>query len=167
MVRRLDGRHAPPPEWSSPRPGAGMFLVDLTADVDSLSRLEVECRPPGHVDRAQVLEVVADGSFRRLVAGDLMGPVLPAASAQVEDTDGSLVGACIVVLWQGAPPWPGGPWIADIHVMPDRQGRGLGTALLQRAIVASWAMGSVRIGLNVTNGNRAKALYERFGFEPL
>lgn len=167
MVRGLDGRHVPPPEWSSPRVTAGVRLADLTADVETLSRLEVECRPPGHVDRDQVLAVVADGSFRRLLAGELIGPVLAAPSSQLEDEDGGLVGACIVVLWRGSPPWPGGPWIADIHVTPARQAQGLGSALLRRAIAASAATGAVRIGLNVTNGNRARVLYERFGFTPL
>jgi GNAT superfamily N-acetyltransferase len=167
MVRRLDGPLAPPPGWSCPRVAAGVRLADLTADVETLSRLEVDCRPPGHIDRDQVIAVVADGSFRRLLAGDLLGPVLAAPSGQLEVGDGELVGACIVVRWQGWPPWPGGPWIADIHITPARQGQGLGTALLQRAIAASAALGEVRIGLNVTNGNRARVLYERFGFVPL
>ncbi|HEY4027498.1 MAG TPA: GNAT family N-acetyltransferase [Candidatus Dormibacteraeota bacterium] len=135
--------------------------------METLERLEVECRPPGHVDREQVLQVVANGSFRRLVAGELIGPVLTAASSQVEEeAGGGPAGACIVVLWQGAPLWPAGPWIADIFVTSTRQGQGLGAALLKRAIAASAAAGATRIGLNVTNGNRARALYERFGFEP-
>ena len=60
--------------------------------------------------------------------------------------------------------WEGGPWVADIFVVPSHRGRGLGLALLLRAIPWSHAAGEAQIGLTVTDGNPAEQLYVSAGF---
>ena len=57
-----------------------------------------------------------------------------------------------------------GRWLEYLHVHPDRQGRGTGTALLRTAL--AWlGDGELRLGV-VEYNERAIALYHRFGFEP-
>ena len=56
--------------------------------------------------------------------------------------------------------------VLGIALLPEARGRGLGAQLLQAAIGKSWARGLTRIELSVRADNpKAKALYERFGFE--
>ena len=56
--------------------------------------------------------------------------------------------------------------VLGIALLPETRGRGLGAALLQAAIDTSWSRGLTRIELSVRADNlKAKALYERFGFE--
>lgn len=166
MARSLEGLRSPPPDWRAPEVPAGVRISGLSASPDILTELEHECHPAGHVDRYRALSFIADGSFRRLLDGELIGPVLATASGQAEEDDsGRVLGMGIVVWWEAADLWQG-PWVADICVRPAHQGRGIGTALVKRAIAACAAMGATRIGLAVTEGNRARALYERFGFTP-
>ena len=56
--------------------------------------------------------------------------------------------------------------VLGIALLPEARGRGLGAQLLQAAIDKSWARGLTRLELSVRADNpKAKALYERFGFE--
>jgi len=166
MARSLEGLYPTPPVGAMPEVPAGVRIMSLGADPDVLTELELECHPAGHVDRDRALSVIAAGSFRRLLTGELIGPVLETASGQAEDDDsGRVLGMGIVVWWERADMWQG-PWVADVCVKPAHQGRGIGTALLKRALVACAAMGAGRIGLAVTDGNPARALYERLGFVP-
>jgi putative acetyltransferase len=56
--------------------------------------------------------------------------------------------------------------VLGIALLPEARGCGLGAQLLQAAIGKSWARGLTRIELSVRADNlKAKALYERFGFE--
>jgi GNAT superfamily N-acetyltransferase len=166
MARSLKGLYPTPPDWAMQEATAGVRIGSLRADPGVLTELELECRPAGHVDRDRALSLIAAGSFRRLLTGELIGPVLETASGQAEDDDsGKVLGMGIVVWWERADLWHG-PWVADICVRPAHQGRGIGTALLKRALVACAAMGASRIGLAVTEGNPARTLYERLGFIP-
>jgi GNAT superfamily N-acetyltransferase len=59
--------------------------------------------------------------------------------------------------------------VAELFVVPAHQGRGLGRALLLRALLLraidwSHAAGDARIGLTVTDGNPAERLYVSAGF---
>ena len=51
-----------------------------------------------------------------------------------------------------------------LYVHPDHQGRGVGTALLRRALAHADADGLAQVETTVLDGNRARALYEREGF---
>ncbi|MBO0685316.1 MAG: GNAT family N-acetyltransferase [Candidatus Dormibacteraeota bacterium] len=164
MARGLEGVEAPPAGWLGAAPPEGVQLRSLSGEMAALERLERGCHPPGHVDRERSLRLIADGSLRRLAAGELLGPLVDPASGQAEDASGRLVGACIVVWWASPGFWEQAPWVADVCVEPSWQGKGVGTALLRRAVAACAQLGAPRIGLSVTEGNPARSLYERLGF---
>jgi ribosomal-protein-alanine N-acetyltransferase len=52
-----------------------------------------------------------------------------------------------------------------IAVHPDHRGRGVGGALLERFVAVARARGARRLFLEMREGNRAEALYRRYGFE--
>jgi ribosomal-protein-alanine N-acetyltransferase len=54
-----------------------------------------------------------------------------------------------------------------IAVHPDHRKRGVGAALMQRFIDTAAERGRRNLFLEMREGNRASALYERFGFEPV
>ncbi|HEY8209240.1 MAG TPA: GNAT family N-acetyltransferase [Myxococcaceae bacterium] len=56
--------------------------------------------------------------------------------------------------------------LADIALLPEHRGRGLGTALLQ-ALLAEAKAAARPVRLHVLHGSRAAALYARMGFSTL
>lgn len=59
-------------------------------------------------------------------------------------------------------------WLDELYVVPARRGKGLGAALLARAVEHSTGAGCAAIELEVDVGHRrAENLYRRAGFEPL
>lgn len=134
----------------------------------SLTRALLAAYPPGHLDArpgGRTYEE-ADSELADLLSGRSVGPVLRDPSATATDAAGAVAGAVIVTRIQPeAWGWPGGPWVAEVLVVPAWQGRGAGRALLRRAIVQCTAGGEPRIGLTVTDGNPAERLYRALGFE--
>jgi GNAT superfamily N-acetyltransferase len=59
-------------------------------------------------------------------------------------------------------PDEGSLWIEHFYLMADCQGRGIGSLVLQRQLGVS--QGDRPFRLNVLQGSRAQALYERHGF---
>jgi ribosomal-protein-alanine N-acetyltransferase len=58
--------------------------------------------------------------------------------------------------------------VQTIAVVPEREGRGIGTALLNRLVAEAGARGAEDVLLEVRADNpRAQALYVRFGFEQI
>ena len=58
-------------------------------------------------------------------------------------------------------------WLEELYVQPELRGRGVGTALIRRAM-EEYAGKAARFRLEVAPGNpRARALYERLGFREL
>ncbi|MBO0682949.1 MAG: GNAT family N-acetyltransferase [Candidatus Dormibacteraeota bacterium] len=164
MARGLKGAEAPPAGWLHTAVPEGVRLRGLSGEMAALERLERGCHQPGHVDRERSLRMIEEGELRRLAAGALLGPLVETASGQAEDSSGQLLGACIVVWWASPGFWERAPWVADVCVDASWQGRGVGTALLRRAVAACARLGASRIGLSVTEGNPARSLYERLGF---
>jgi GNAT superfamily N-acetyltransferase len=83
----------------------------------------------------------------------------------VADAAGAVVAAVFVTRAEPeAWGWPGGPWVATVLVVPRWQGRGVGRAVMCRAIARCTAAGEARIGLTVTEGNPAERLYHALGF---
>ena len=73
------------------------------------------------------------------------------------------------VLAVDLPPWRDRvePWLWTVDVRPDRRGRGLGTALLERSAADLTSRGHESVELSVADGNgRARSLYERLGWRP-
>jgi ribosomal protein S18 acetylase RimI-like enzyme len=54
-------------------------------------------------------------------------------------------------------------FLGNIRIAPDRQRRGLGTAVI-RDVLAQAACDGLPVALQVLKGNPAKGLYERLGF---
>jgi GNAT superfamily N-acetyltransferase len=71
--------------------------------------------------------------------------------------DGALVG-CLTVR-----PADGRLWLEHFYLAPERQGRGLGSAVLRAVLERADAQG-LTVGLNVLQGSAARRLYERHGF---
>jgi ribosomal protein S18 acetylase RimI-like enzyme len=62
--------------------------------------------------------------------------------------------------------WGSEAYLSRIAVAPDRQGQGLGTALLKQALALLASQGIQRVSLNTQEGNaRSRALYARLGFQ--
>nr|WP_237535987.1 GNAT family N-acetyltransferase [Streptomyces sp. SID3343] len=57
-----------------------------------------------------------------------------------------------------------GPWIGEIFRDPDPRYAGLGGRLLRHALGRAAKDGVEAVGLAVTEGNPARAVYERLGF---
>jgi ribosomal protein S18 acetylase RimI-like enzyme len=56
-------------------------------------------------------------------------------------------------------------YLAELYVVPDRRGRGLGRALLQAAIALARSQGADHMDLGTSDSDvAARALYESFGF---
>jgi GNAT superfamily N-acetyltransferase len=154
----------PAPGWVDPALPDGLRLAGLVEARPRLGTAFFLAYPPGHPDAPESPEEAE----RR--AGEVLdgaaGPLLEPPSAAIVDAPaGSVVGAVAVTrLGPAAWGWAGGPWVAELLVVPAHQGRGLGRALLRRAISWSRAAGEPRIGLSVTDGNPAEGLYAAAGF---
>ncbi|WP_051754773.1 GNAT family N-acetyltransferase [Kitasatospora purpeofusca] len=105
----------------------------------------------GRDDRSSVLRIA------ELLSGQVIGPLLPASTLVVDGTDRVVAGAVLT-------DWDGLPWIAHVFRHPSHGYPGLGRDLLRRVLAEVAAGGTTRIGLAVTEGNRARQLYEELGF---
>ena len=86
---------------------------------------------------------------------------------------------CLTMPWQVVE-WRGEPvaavaierkwrtfWVQSIHVLPEYQGQGIGSALLRRVLTDALAANcGVALHVMVIN-TRARKLYERFGLRPI
>ncbi len=156
----LDPQAAAPPTTAPP---AGIGIEAATgSESEELLDAFLAAYPPGHPDhrggsdRASEIE-----ELRPLIIGEMIGPLL-ACSRIARDSMGTAVGAAVVCGHTGDPPL-GGPWVGELFRHPSAP-RGTGTALLAAAIAAARADGLRSLGLAVTDGNPALAVYERLGF---
>jgi GNAT superfamily N-acetyltransferase len=151
---------APPPD--------GVTLRACVEAGPALTRAWLAAYPPGHPDVGPDGRSydATDRELADLVAGKLVGPLIPESSATATDASGRLVGAVITSrLAPGPLGWAGGPWVSTVLVVPEWQGRGLGRTLMRHAIARCTAAGEARMGLTVTEGNPAEHLYAALGFE--
>ena len=157
-------RLRPGPAWSSPTLPAGLRpAVDFVEPaLAAYSSREATASEP---DPAAWVSVRA---YERILGGEVAGPLLPEPSALLADERSATVaGAALVTHFAANTWWGGGPFVADLFVIPGLSGLGLGRKLLQRAIARSVAVGASRIGLTVTDGIPAESLYRSLGFERL
>jgi len=101
------------------------------------------------------------GDLQSRSEGERLGPLLP-GSFLAEDGSRA-VGLIIVNRVPGGAPF-GGPWVSDVCRDPLPTYKGLGTALLLRAMDALAAGGETDLSLAVTVGNPAQHVYEALGF---
>ncbi len=82
------------------------------------------------------------------------------AASSLATSGGKLLGACLVVRWEGA------PLIFDIAVHPDARLGGIARAMVARALSALSEGGERRLRLFLECGNPAESLYHAMGFLP-
>jgi GNAT superfamily N-acetyltransferase len=114
---------------------------------------------PEHPDRAYGTRTTEESrdSLRQLLAGEVLGPLLPGSALAVA-AGGEVVGAITIHDRDGA------TWVGTVFRDPAPEYAGLGSALLRRALAVLPYAGRTRVGLAVTDGNPARRIYERLGF---
>lgn len=98
----------------------------------------------------------AIGRSRDVIERSLEGSVVVVSALE---SDGAMVGFARVV-GDGAT----FAWLADVFVLPEARGRGIGAAVVEAALAAPAVMDVKRVVLATAD---AHGLYARFGFEPL
>jgi GNAT superfamily N-acetyltransferase len=153
-----------PGHWpAAPLPG-GAAAEPPGRPAAELAPARVRAYPPGHADWEAGWDAAAE--LERLMAGEECGVLLP--SSRIAVADGAVVGAALLTDdEEGSLVVPPGLLVADVFRDPDPAWRGLGGALLRRALAAAADDGHAAAHLLVTDGNPAQALYARLGFEPL
>ena len=111
----------------------------------------------GTVDDGGETEDDVRGELDHLRAGR-SGPPIHEASLVVEDASGGLASVVLTTRWWGT------PFLCFVVTAPEHRGRGLATALVRSAAAAAAGLGETELGLIVTEGNPARALYARLGF---
>jgi GNAT superfamily N-acetyltransferase len=135
----------------------GYRLTDVDRPAADLLDAHLAAYPPGHVDHRPEEPERALADLENFVTGREFGPLLRGSGIAVAPDD-TVVGALLIGTLPGDPPL-NGPWLIDVFRHPEH--RGVGRALLERAL----AIADVpALGLMVTEGNPARALYERLGF---
>lgn len=157
LVRRLD--IASPPAAPS-LPEGYRFGEVRTVSAETLDSIDRRAFAEG-IDES-LLASTPDGNRRALAgirSGEL-GRFLEAASFTVAPREGDLVGFLLTVEESSR-----SAVFADLAVVPEDRGRGLGRALVQRGLRALTAMGYESARLWVTLGNLpARGLYSQLGF---
>jgi GNAT superfamily N-acetyltransferase len=148
MLARLDDVPAPREHVAS-RPVAG-------DDGPALGRLAFAAYR-GSIDDHGETEAQHVEDLTATLAGRY-GRLLVPPSTLVEDGDARLAAAVLFTWWDAM------PLLAFCITDPRRQGRGLATGLIAQAARALAAEGHRAMHLVVTDGNPARALYERLGF---
>jgi mycothiol synthase len=146
----------------------GLELAPLRDAPEEYGEIIRRAYPPEHPDH-ELGEVTPEGAAataRGYLSGEIVGPLLPDASAEAR-LDGVVVGVDFVSELPADDEFEGGPWITDLCVDPAAQGRGVGRALLGHAIQQLSSTGRDQLGLAVTVGSPARRLYETLGFVEL
>jgi GNAT superfamily N-acetyltransferase len=151
-----------PGDWKTLAPVSPLVFEPFARPVGDLVPAWRAAYVPGHPDYRDEYEdaVVVRDRFEALVAGTSYGPLSP-LSAVISD-DGVVVAGLLLNEVPGEVPW-GGLLITDFFRHPAYPR--VGTILLRRTLARAAAEGLGVVGLVVTDGNPARRLYERHGFE--
>jgi GNAT superfamily N-acetyltransferase len=155
--------HAHPATAGSPPP-EGVRIGPLDRTAADLVEVYAAAYPPGHVDWTYTgAPPDYEADLAGVLSGRIAGPRLDVSRLAV-DVTGRPAGALIVTRLEGEPPF-GGPWVAELFRRPGPELHGTGRALLEAGLEVATAAGLPALGLAVTEGNPAQALYESLGFE--
>jgi GNAT superfamily N-acetyltransferase len=142
------------PQWHDP-PGHRLTDVDRpAADLVDAYRAAFAA---GHVDHRAEAPERSLAVLESHLSGRDFGPLLRGSGLAIA-SDGTVAGAILLGTLPGEPPLSG-PWVIELFRHPDH--RGVGRALCERALALAEAQS---LGLMVTEGNRARGLYEELGF---
>ncbi|MFB7473096.1 GNAT family N-acetyltransferase [Kitasatospora sp. NPDC056184] len=162
MRRELTG--APPAggweAWAGTPLRDGFRAVPCDRPAAALVPASLAAFGPGHPDHRPEEHEDGRPAVRRLaelLAGEVIGPLLPSSALVVDEADRVAAGAVLT-------DWNGQPWIASVFRDPALGYPGLGRDLLRRVVGAVALAGRTEIGLAVTEGNTARRLYEEMGF---
>jgi GNAT superfamily N-acetyltransferase len=155
---KIPSRHSAP---------AGVLLQALDCDAEAIAVAAALATTSEHVDFAIWSGIDRAEYWRRLLDGNgPCGAILPKPSRLLRGVGDGIVGAVVVTDMEATDWWSDDPWLPEIFVVSDLQGHGLGALLLGHALRACADGGYKRLGLTVSEGNPARRLYERFGFQP-
>ena len=157
-------RNPAPPDWLEPPAPDGLRLTPVDRPALDLAPARFAAYPRDHPDYGHIPSPDRpEIELEEIISGRLMGPLLGCSGLAVR-ADGSVAGAILVNATNGDPPI-GGPWISQLFRHPDAPGTG--GPLLRRALAIGTRDGLPAVGLAVTEGNSAHALYEAHGFAPV
>lgn len=167
MVRKLDPASPPP---APTLPAGYRFVPAPSLGAATLAKVDFAAFAGGP-DAGMVAETPEDNErlLDGLLQGDLGSPLPEASPALVHEIGGAgtattsrLVGFALNLAEA-----PRSALLADIALLPEVRGKGLGAALLARSLRGLLALGYTQSRLWVTDANTAaRALYARFGYEP-
>ena len=154
MVRDLRAK-PPPADWASADVPAGVEFSPLPERPDALlAPVWAAAYAPGRVDH--VPGEVPLEYLDAVLSGRAAGPLRPCSL--LATAGGAVVGAIVMTDQSGS------AFVADVFRDPAPRWKGLGEALLRRAIAAAATAGAPQVALSVTAGNPAADLYARLGF---
>jgi GNAT superfamily N-acetyltransferase len=155
-------RDPAPSAWLAPDPPEGLRLTPVDRPPGDLAPASLAAFPPDHPDQGEIQDPAhPERELEDIISGELMGGPLLRCSGLAVREDGAVAGAILVNGTPGHPPF-GGPWISNVFRHPDA--RGAGQALLRRALAIATRDGLPALGLAVSHGNPARAVYAAFGF---
>ncbi|WTW92609.1 GNAT family N-acetyltransferase [Streptomycetaceae bacterium NBC_01309] len=153
----------PDPAWAAPELPPGVTLVSAAAhEPADLTAAWIGAYPPGHPDNpgGETFDS-ARAQLATLYDGTLIGALMPASCVLQDGTRPAAV--CLANDRPGAPPLLG-PWVTEVFRDPDRVYAGLGATALRATLARAAAADVPALGLTVTEGNPARATYEKLGF---
>ncbi len=148
----------------------GLRIGPIDRSPAQLVPLVLAAYPPDHVDYQGDDPAVEETELDLLLRGELVGPFMAGASAQIttgEDGGGGEVVAAVIVNRADGEAPLGGPWVSQVLRLPGERWAGLGALALRHALAVLAAEGETSLGLAVTDGNPARRVYERLGFRHL
>lgn len=142
-----------------------LATVPLTVDTEvtpGVVDLIRQAYPAGHPDQETGSDDDVERAMHRILEGEWLGPLHPASRLVI---DGERPVAMIILNRpEGSAP-VGGLWLSEICRIPDAAYAGLGADLLLAVLAECRQAGEQALSLAVTDGNPARRMYERLGFE--
>ncbi|GAA3757514.1 GNAT superfamily N-acetyltransferase [Spinactinospora alkalitolerans] len=151
----------PHPGWAGSAPGPGTRITACDRRAEEIFPAWRAAFPPGHPDHHSCGDEEAlTGKLAPLLAGRVLGPLLPCSALAVDARDRVVAG--VLVNDNG-----GLPWVGELFRRPGPAHAGLGALLLRRALARAAADGLAALHLVVSDGNPARRLYDHLGFRPI
>ncbi len=148
----------PPADWAGAPLREGLRAVPCDRSPEDLYEAWRAAFPADHVDYypGEDAQVLAE-RLAPLLAGRVIGPVLPSSVLAVDAEDRVVAGLILTDR-------DGRPWIADVFRHPEHGYRGLGADLLRWSLGDAAERGLPDMTLVVSEGNPARRVYESLGF---